>query len=174
MIDIADERVKWILEQHKSTNHLYDGYLPYEFHLRTVVANYLKYGGKFSDREDIELACWGHDLIEDTRVTFNDVKEVLGADAASIIYAVTNEKGKNRKERANEKYYYGIRACSGAPMVKICDRIANVEYSKQVGSGMFEMYRKENDEFMKQVLPPALLKFYTEPLAKLKSLFDHE
>ena len=32
-----EERIKWILEQHKNTNHYYDKYLPYEFHLRMVV-----------------------------------------------------------------------------------------------------------------------------------------
>ena len=29
-------KIDWILEQHKSTNHQYDTYLPYEFHLRMV------------------------------------------------------------------------------------------------------------------------------------------
>jgi len=93
-------------------------------------------------------AAWGHDLIEDTRVSYNDVKEHLGQEAADIIYAVTNEKGKNRKERANEKYYEGIRNTPGAVFVKLCDRIANVQYSKMTGSRMFEMYKKENDSFI--------------------------
>ena len=30
------DKKKWILEQHSSTNHMYDTYLPYEFHLRMV------------------------------------------------------------------------------------------------------------------------------------------
>jgi (p)ppGpp synthase/HD superfamily hydrolase len=93
-------------------------------------------------------AAWGHDLIEDCRVSYNDVKHVLGQEAADIVYAVTNEKGKNRNERANEKYYEGIRNTPGAVFVKLCDRIANVQYSKMTGSRMFEMYRKENDNFV--------------------------
>ena len=95
------------------------------------------------------MAAYGHDLIEDTRVSYNDVKEVLGQQAADIIYAVSNEKGKNRKERANEKYYEGIRNTPGAVFVKLCDRIANVQYSKMTKSRMFEMYKKENAEFTK-------------------------
>jgi (p)ppGpp synthase/HD superfamily hydrolase len=93
-------------------------------------------------------ATWGHDLIEDCRVSYNDVKNHLGQEAADIIYAVTNEKGKNRSERANDKYYEGIRNTKGAVFVKLCDRIANVQYSKMTKSRMFEMYRKENDNFM--------------------------
>ncbi len=152
-----DKKINWIIEQHSSTNHFYDKYLPYEFHLR-MVAHVAKQNIKLIEMscegdieswvEDITLAAFGHDLIEDTRVSYNDVKEVLGYTAAEIIYAVTNEKGKNRKERGNDKYYEGIRNTPGAVFVKLCDRIANVQYSKMTGSRMFEMYRKENPLFM--------------------------
>jgi (p)ppGpp synthase/HD superfamily hydrolase len=104
--------------------------------------------GEESFRDSVILAAWGHDLIEDTRVSYNDVKEKLGFTAAEIIYAVSNEKGKNRKERANEKYYEGIRNTPGAVFVKLCDRIANVQYSKMTKSRMFDMYKKENDDFI--------------------------
>ncbi len=96
----------------------------------------------------IESACWGHDLIEDTRTSYNDVKQMLGEEAADIIFAVTNETGKNRKERANAKYYDKIRTTKGAIFVKICDRIANVQYAKMTKSKMFDMYKKENPDFM--------------------------
>ena len=163
---------QWCIEQHSKTNHMYDTYLPYEFHLR-MVANVAKQfedllddevdyftGKKEFDRGDditvtLRSACmtaaWGHDLIEDTRVSYNDVKEALGQEAADIIYACTNEKGKNRKERANDKYYEGIRNTPGAVFVKMCDRIANVQYSKMSGSRMFEMYKKENSSFVKSL-----------------------
>jgi (p)ppGpp synthase/HD superfamily hydrolase len=151
-----ENKIKWCIEQHTKTNHWYDQYLPYEFHLRMVaqvakdfihlISN--KNDGESSFRENIITAAYGHDLIEDTRVSYNDVKEVLGHQAADIIYAVSNEKGKNRKERANEKYYEGIRNTPGAVFVKLCDRIANVQYSKMTKSRMFEMYKKENDHFI--------------------------
>lgn len=150
------EKIKWILDQHTGTNHMYDTYLPYEFHLRMVVESAKKYlellpdsnDGEESFRDGVILGAWGHDLIEDTRVSYNDVKDKLGYSAAEIIYAVSNEKGKTRKERANDKYYEGIRNTPGAVFVKLCDRIANVQYSKMTGSRMFEMYKKENDNFL--------------------------
>ena len=152
-----ENKINWVLEQHKSTNHMYDTYLPYEFHLRMVVNVAKQFGRLVVDicndgtgltGEDILLGAWGHDTIEDTRVSYNDVVKQLGPKAADIIYAVTNEKGRNRKERANDKYYEGIRNTPGAVFVKLCDRIANVQYSKMTGSRMFEMYKKENDEFI--------------------------
>ena len=164
---MRNEKIDWVLDQHRSTNHFYDKYLPYEFHLRMVVQAFKDfqkllpeglltreekvYHNSFESIDEtahaIELACWGHDLIEDTRVSYNDVKEKLGENAADIIYALTNEKGKNRKERGNSKYYEGIRNTPGAVFVKLCDRIANTQYSKMTGSRMFEMYKKEHQDF---------------------------
>lgn len=156
------ERLKaktdWVLDQHRGTNHMYDKYLPYEFHLRMVVEVYNRFKhmlsnhhGPINNQVNVYLACWGHDLIEDTRVSYNDVMEELGKCAADIIYAVTNEKGKTRSERANDKYYEGIRNQPGAVFVKLCDRIANVQYSKMTGSSMFEKYRKENPNFFEKL-----------------------
>ena len=152
----TEEKIKWCIEQHTKTNHWYDEYLPYEFHLRMVAQAAKDFinlipdsnDGESTFRDNVMMAAYGHDLIEDTRVSYNDVKEVLGIQAADIIYAVSNEKGKNRKERANDKYYEGIRNTPGAVFVKLADRIANVQYSKMTKSRMFEMYKKENDHFI--------------------------
>jgi (p)ppGpp synthase/HD superfamily hydrolase len=161
----------WCIEQHRDTNHMYDQYLPYEFHLRMVVEAYKDFKHLLPEnlltREDscyhnsfetvdethdaIEKACWGHDLIEDCRVSYNDVNRQLGYNAANIVYAVTNEKGKTRSERANATYYEGIRNTPGAVFVKLCDRIANVQYSKMTKSRMFEKYRDENPNFEKML-----------------------
>lgn len=156
-----DEKITWIIEQHESTNHQYDKYLPYEFHLRMVhqvakefihLVPKINYGpGSESLDRAILLAAFGHDLIEDTRVSYNDVKEVLGYEVAEIIYALTNEKGKNRKERADDRYYEGIRNTEGAVFVKLCDRIANVRYGKITGSRMVQMYQKENPDFIQKL-----------------------
>lgn len=191
-------KVEWCIAQHKNTNHWYDKYLPYEFHLRMVAQaaedfkhlldNEVDYftgkqefykGGNITVtlQEACLIAAWGHDLIEDTRVSYNDVKEKLGQEAADIIYAVSNEKGKNRKERANDKYYEGIRNTPGAVFVKLCDRIANVQYSKMTKSRMFEMYKKENPEFTKALgLREDLAEYSGHPYYKmykyLNSLFE--
>ena len=165
------ENTDWIINQHKNTNHFYDGDLPYSFHLKMVVNVFEDFkhllpekmyvhtdsrdGDNDVTNEVIYLACWGHDLIEDTRVSYNDVKNRLDNTGysyiADIIYAVTNEKGKNRKERANEKYYEGIRSTPGAVFVKLCDRIANVKYSKMMKSRMFEVYGNEQFEFQRML-----------------------
>lgn len=149
------KKVNWIIQQH--TNHMYDTYLPYEFHLKMAANVCVDFqyllpnlnNGETYFKDDVLLATWGHDLIEDTRVSYNDVKKELGYVSVEIIYAVTNDKGKNRKERASAKYYEGIRNTPGAVFVKLCDRIANVQYGAMTKSRMLEMYLKENEEFQK-------------------------
>ena len=155
---MLDQR-QWIVDQHRNTNHMYDTYLPYEFHLKmaeTVAEQFMDiFPWNTEDdchfRNAIRIATFGHDLIEDTRVSHNDVKCVLGVVAADIIYAVSNEKGKTHAERANDKYYEGIRNTPGAVFVKMADRIANVQYSKMTKSRMFAMYKKENAHFVKSL-----------------------
>lgn len=143
---------EYAINAHAETNHTYNG-LPYETHLQMVYDTAKQFSYLLPEKylNDIYAACWCHDLIEDCRQTYNDVKSHTNENVANIVYALTNEKGKTRKERANQKYYNGIRQQYGATFVKICDRIANVNYSKQVGSRMFEMYKKEKDYFKEKL-----------------------
>lgn len=136
------------VNSHASTNHFYDG-LPYEFHLKMVVDTAKKFLHVIPemDHSTVIASCWAHDLIEDTRLTYNDVKKELGEEVAEIVFALTKEKGKTRKERANEKYYQGIRDTKHAAFVKLCDRIANVEYSKSEENSMCKKYQSEFEEF---------------------------
>lgn len=150
---VTPEDRAWIYKQHSDTNHMYNDYIPYRFHLEMVE----RVGRGFlhlvppTSVKEVAVALLAHDLIEDTRNSYNDVKGALGESVADIVYAVTNDKGKNRKERAGENYYRGIRATPGATFVKLCDRIANVQYSKTTHSQMFFKYKDENPYFMEQL-----------------------
>lgn len=127
---------------HESVNQFYDGDKPYGYHLDRVAGAVYEYGHLvLLDEKDLLplfMGAWFHDSIEDARVSYNDVKKLaleLGMNeeqsliAVEIVYALTNEKGRNRKERAGKRYYEGIRATPYAPFVKMCDRVANIRYS---------------------------------------------
>jgi uncharacterized FlaG/YvyC family protein len=43
-----------------------------------------------------------------------------------------------------------------AVFIKLCDRIANITHSKSQGSGMYEKYKKENDNFIQKTYRPEL------------------
>ena len=151
--ELISNAKEYAILKHFETNHKYDGN-PYDVHLQMVYDFACKYIHLLPNNRvisEVLAACWVHDVIEDCRETYNDVKNVLGERVADIAYALTNEKGKTRKERANDKYYEGIRNTPFADYIKICDRMANVKYSKDKGSRMIEVYRKENEEFKKQL-----------------------
>lgn len=149
---MIEQARKYASQCHRDTNHLYDG-MPYTVHLASVsnVAERFKHLIPSDDWETVVAACWCHDLIEDTRQTYNDVKCATNEQVAEIVYALTNEKGKNRKERANDKYYAGIKDIPHATFVKLCDRIANVEYSIEQNSRMAYLYKKEKSEFIEKL-----------------------
>ena len=142
-------------EQHASVNHTYDD-RPYSYHLNMVDQFALKFKDLVhpNSLNIIRAGCYCHDLIEDCRLTYNDIKNSFGFEVAEIAYALTNEKGKTRAERANEKYYQGIRENKNAHFVKICDRLANIEHSKLSGSKMFEVYKKEHIKFYSELFTP--------------------
>jgi hypothetical protein len=141
---------------HKSTCHLYDGKDYANTHL-THVVNIVKdiireareagYALSNDDVDVIIAAAWCHDTIEDTRISYNDIKAILGERVADIVYALSNDKGKTRKDRAGAKYYSDMLLVTWAPLVKYADRLANIEYSVKNKSRMAKMYIDDFQDF---------------------------
>lgn len=146
---------------HADVNQKYDD-KPYIYHLLMVKDFTIKYLPYVCQREDeiipIVFGALFHDTIEDARLTYNDVKEIAKRympnydRAVYIVYALTNEKGRNRHERANDKYYQGIRETLYAPLVKAADRLANYTYAKSVHSKMEKCYQEEMKDFVNAAL----------------------
>ena len=123
---------------HDSVNQRYDENHPYSVHLDMVADLVLKYGHLVCQQEaDVLPLLFGafyHDSIEDARMTYNDVKKGASLfmndeqayQAAEMVYALTNEKGRTRAERSNDRYYAGIRETPYAPFLKLADRLANI------------------------------------------------
>lgn len=138
---------KFAVEAHGA--QLY-GDRPYSYHLDRVHDVLVRFG-----QTQTELLTAGilHDVIEDTATNYSDVKLGFGFEVAELVYAVTDELGRNRQER-HAKTYPKIKALSGAIVLKLADRIANVEHSVAQGDdGKLSMYRKEQEGFRTGVGP---------------------
>lgn len=133
---------------HTKVNQMYHD-KPYSFHLTMVaeIAERFIHLIPKEDREDVIAGCWVHDVIEDTGKTYNDVLKATNEIVAEYAYTLTNEKGRTRKERENSKYYRGIAAYRHATFIKLCDRYANMKYSKESGSSMYKKYVEEMRDF---------------------------
>ena len=160
MSDFEKVMLEFASSEHAKIGQLYDD-KPYSYHLKQV-ADVLAWGhievGLVPD-SSLYAAAVCHDLLEDTNLSYNDLVKEIGPHSADIVYDVTNELGRNRKERA-EKTYPKIRENPRAIMVKLADRIANVEYSQKRGSSMYEKYKKEYLEFDKALYSPSFFKEY--------------
>ena len=166
-------------ELHQSVNETYGDGLPYGFHLDMVAEGVSNFGHLVCAREEdvvpLFFGSYFHDSIEDARKTYNDVMRIAlkwmteeqALMATEIVYALTNDKGRTRAERAGEKYYEGIRQTPYAPFVKLIDRLANVTFSCSVdegvdGSRMREVYKREMPHFL-----PSLCSDCDDPRLKI-------
>lgn len=139
------ERALMVAEKAHS-NQTYDIY-PYTYHIKQVV----KIAEELGYDESIVVASALHDTLEDTPISYKDIKKAFGEEVAEIVYCVTDELGRDRNER-KEKTYPKIQANWKATVVKICDRIANVTQSKEYNKSLFEMYKKEHETFCTRLM----------------------
>ena len=173
---------------HARVNHAYDRIRPYGFHVDMVVNWVRKYIEEVCVSEQdilpIYFAAFYHDSIEDARLSYNDVmriaKELMNEEqaylATEIVYALTNEKGRNRAERANEKYFAGIREIPYAPFVKLADRLANTSYAFSKGTAdslrMSKVYREELPGFLEALKVEGTDVRFSLPEAMVEDLWE--
>lgn len=155
---------EWMEEQYNKQNRLYAG-KPYIFHLDMVAVNINKHLDVLdNERKDAALIAGGysHDYIEMDIGTYNDLYHrikfhQIGLDRhakyiAEIARACCNlTRGRNRAERMPDWIYEDIRNTEDADIVKIADRLANLQYSISQKSDMAKKYAKEHDEFCEKV-----------------------
>lgn len=125
---------------------------PYVVHLGHVAEVLRRF--KFTN-EDLQVAAWLHDTVEDTDATVAQIEMMFGKNVADIVGRVTNEPGENRKER-HAKTYPKIQGSVDATTLKLADRIANVESSVQDSSDKLKMYRKEHKAFKSLLYKPGV------------------
>ena len=151
-MDLIYKAQTYARNEHKKINQFYGPHL-YEYHLIMSVS----IGEKFihlippKDRDNVIAGIWCHDIIEDTFATYSDLKKSTNEIIAEYTFALTNEKGRNRKDRANDKYYKELKEYKHGSFIKLCDRIANVKYSKNINPEMFKMYKKEYKNFKEKL-----------------------
>lgn len=119
------------------SSQTYDEIFPYEKHLDDVVDVLKRFGysGKYI------IAGYLHDILEDTGLSYNDIKKHFGEEIAEMVYCVTDELGRNRKEK-KAKTLPKTASNPDAVILKLADRIANIEHG-----GKIDMYGREYQEF---------------------------
>ena len=139
---------------------------PYINHLIEVA----ELAASSSDVLDVELvmAAFLHDTVEDTGVTREEVEKHFGADVASLVMEVTDDKSLPQAKRKALQVQTAPKKSPRAQTLKLADKISNLrsvlsspppDWSKQ--------RRREYFEWAHQVIAGL-----TSPNPKLKAEFD--
>ncbi len=135
---------QYAIDCHNRSNCEYDGQ-SYCIHT-DMVANIMR---RFSyvfifqeDRDNTEGAAHCHDLIEDAKESYNNIKDNTNRDIADIVLAVTDVHEKNRLLRHLFTMGKTVKD-HRAIILKMCDMHANASYSKAHDSSMYAKYVEE-------------------------------
>lgn len=153
---------------------------PYLYHLdATTKVLYAVLPTSYPNKTDLLIAGWLHDSLEDhsDKITYDDIKEKFGQLVADIVKSVTKEKYNcgeivSKKERL-ERLYQKLLNNDNAIIVKLADRIANVEFCITMASikqpNLYDMYSEEYDNFREALYN----KNSAEPVQKLWNHLDN-
>jgi (p)ppGpp synthase/HD superfamily hydrolase len=97
--------------------------------------------------EQLVSAAWLHDVIEDCGVTENDLWARFGPKVTSRVMELTNPSKGSKLPRAERKRMdreHIAAASHGARVIKLLDRIDNLQEMQGCGDDFLALYRKES------------------------------
>ena len=116
---------------------------PYIVHLQDVYDELVNHG---ITETKILVAAWLHDVIEDTSANYNEVKRKFSEGVAEIVYACTDDLGKDREERHGSNWPR-LKENPEAVIVKQADLIANARACARDNAKRFQLYQDEYPAF---------------------------
>lgn len=110
-------------ERHKGQVRNTKEQQPYICHLEEVAELLTDFGAE----DDVILAAWLHDVVEDCPPTsLEEITELFGARVTSIVAEVTDDKSLPKAERKRLQIKTAPEKSFEASLIKLADRIANV------------------------------------------------
>lgn len=100
---------------------------PYITHPERVAGHVRRVKGDSKSIEDIESAAWLHDTLEDTDTSYDEIKELYGADVADMVQELTSDKDEIKRVGKTTYLQQKLHGMSSyALIVKLADRLDNV------------------------------------------------
>jgi len=137
------------IKAHSAVGQKY-GEFPYSVHLQAVESVALRFDIHVPD---VLAGCWLHDVLEDTATTVHDLSPFFSVNIIDMVSALSETKFGNRQQR-HAITYPVIAKNHWSVLIKLCDRIANVEAGNKN-----DMYRKEHGEFKRYFRNVDLMKW---------------
>ncbi len=92
-----------------------------------------------TDDPEILAACYLHDTIEDTKTTYEELKENFGVRIADLVNEVTHEGEKDQKG-----FYFPRLKSKDAMLIKFADRLSNLSRMGSWGENRRDHYLKKS------------------------------
>lgn len=106
------------------------------------VANMLANVGEIDDT-DVLVAALLHDTIEDTDTTPEELLELFGEKAMSIVLEVTDDKSLPKAERKRLQIEHAPHLSPGAKAVKLADKISNIRDVTSNPPADWDLHRRQ-------------------------------
>lgn len=165
---------KFVVERHLG-NKVYGEIFPYTKHTADVAKILEEVMDHFVVDPSSELyvtliaSAWLHDILEETGLSYNDLKKHFGLRIAECVFAVTPDIGRNRKERNKNLIKNLEQNGFDSFAVKLADRLANMSFGYRTGNfGMLKMYVEENKKLFEAV-EALVIKMQPDDLCIVKS-----
>lgn len=131
-IKLFSKVLKFVREKHKG--QVRAGGVPAWHHLARVssLLYFLLNNNKEctpNNRFNIALAGLGHDILEDTEATINEVEDNFGADGSRVIKGMTNNWGDNHTRPYIKKIINSEEPVRLVKLADLYDNMTNVAYS---------------------------------------------
>jgi (p)ppGpp synthase/HD superfamily hydrolase len=100
-----------------------------------------------------QIAAWLHDIVEDTEVTIDQVREQFGPEVARLVAAVTTPASVGNRKARLTKLIEQLRETPEAMPLKLADRISNVDSCWYTRNTLLFMYHREYRRFRTSLRP---------------------
>ena len=172
IMQAADQAARW----HKNQKRKGEAAEPYMNHLLEVAALV----AQASDGDaDCIIAALMHDAVEDQGRTFEEIGALYGANVASIVAEVTDDKSLPKQERKELQVSNAPHKSRSACILKLADKTSNVRAVVETPPTHWELARKQAYvAWAKAVVaglphkPLALLAEFETAAAKAQAVFE--
>ncbi|MFX0135610.1 MAG: HD domain-containing protein [Candidatus Hodarchaeota archaeon] len=134
-----DKAKKYSAEKHKEQKRKFSG-KPYFTHPSNVASMVAKY----TKDEEIIMAAYLHDTIEDTATTYKEIFKEFGKKVAELVGELTSDKSKYSK---STKSLYLLKKMNNmsdeALLIKLCDRLDNISGYPDEPNNFVKLYMKQ-------------------------------
>lgn len=117
------------------------------------VADYVNKFKKSKNIDDLINSAYLHDCIEDTNVTYYDIYQKFGSTVASLVLELTTDE--DMKRELGKTKYLEIKMknmSSWALVIKLCDRLSNVNDLDKCSESFRNKYIKETIEIINYLI----------------------